>query len=388
MRRTVLALLVLGLAGPGLADDFERVDGPRVEALAKGSGPALERLSVADLGRLPALLSGSRSALLVVVTDQGNFCRLLVAAGLRKPVGGAGSALPVIALERFETFEAGNLGHRLAVGRDLLLFDGFQVDLDSGQVVPEGQGGDLAAKGEAGQPAAFGVGPLTGAKLFAPSSLPEAVASGVGPKPSSGRVVAPGDFNGRYRLLANGQWSGALELVVDPKGGVTGRFRSDQTGNAYKVAGQVGPTPTNRILFAVEYPRAAQEFDGLLFVEGKGGIAGTLNFLNRPFGFFAVREGGTLMVEGAEVGPLPAASEDRPGRLVVVVQGDGRYEVGGNGVEDSALAEALKPAAVAEGELVVEAGPAVAFGAVSRVVELARTLGVPSIRLGSLAPSP
>ena len=51
--------------------------------------------------------------------------------------------MPVLVLERFDTFDAGNPASRLARGREVILFSGFEFDLDSGQVVPEGQGGDL-----------------------------------------------------------------------------------------------------------------------------------------------------------------------------------------------------------------------------------------------------
>ena len=46
-------------------------------------------------------------------------------------------------IERFDTFDASDLSARLAGGRTTILFPGFQVDLDTGQVVPDGHGGDL-----------------------------------------------------------------------------------------------------------------------------------------------------------------------------------------------------------------------------------------------------
>ena len=387
MSRLGLAVLLACVGLPALADDFDQLDGPTLELMVKESGAARERLTVGDLGGMPALLRGSRSALIVATTDQGNPCRMLVTPGLRKAPGGKGEPVPVIALERFETFEAGNLGHRLARGKDLLLFDGFRVDLDSGQVVPEGQGGDLLAKGEAGKPAAFGIVPIEGSKLFAPTTLPAKPAEATPGRPSAGRVVKPSDFAGRYRLFANGQWSGALELAVDPKGVVNGRFRSDQTGNSYKVVGQVESSPTNRVRFAVEYPRAAQEFDGHLFVESKGAIAGTVSLLDRPFGFFALREGGTFVPDGEDVG-LPAGPANRPGRVEVTVKGPDAYEVGGQAVNEEGLAEALKPAAAPDGSLLLRVGGAVPFEAVSRIIEAARAAGVVEIRLGPPNPAP
>src|SRR5581483_10957592 len=76
-------------------------------------------------------------------TDLGNYVRLLVSSAFRKAPQGPGKPVPVVDLERFDTFDASNLATKLAHGKDLLLFRGFQIDLDTGQIVPEGQGGDL-----------------------------------------------------------------------------------------------------------------------------------------------------------------------------------------------------------------------------------------------------
>ena len=103
----------------------------------------LARLTVAEIAGLPSVLHDSRAALLVATTDRGNLARMLVSVALRKAPGGGGEPVPVLVLERFDTFEAGRMANRLARGRDLILFDGFRFDLDGGQVVPEGQGGDL-----------------------------------------------------------------------------------------------------------------------------------------------------------------------------------------------------------------------------------------------------
>src|SRR4029077_16521256 len=126
-------------------------------------------------------------------------------------------------------------------------------------------------------------------------------------------------FNGRYRLFANGQWSGMLTLQVAGDRTVTGRFRSDLNGTAYPVEGQVAADVPQKITFTVKYPRTKQEFEGLLWTEGKGAMAGTLTMLGRGFGFFAVREGGQFGTEGEDVAPL-AAGEARPHRRAVTVK--------------------------------------------------------------------
>jgi hypothetical protein len=304
----VLALLSFGpLAFAVRADEFDRLDGPALAAIPEqGKVPPQERLSLAEIGQMPSVLRGTRSALIVVKTGQGNLARLLVSPALRKPVGGQGELIPVVVLDRFATFEAGKATTRLARGQDLILFDGFAVDLDIGQIVPEGQGGDLRflAEGEGGPRLVT----LGGAKLFAPSTSPLPPAeNSAGPSP--GRAVVPTDFNGKYRLFANGQWSGTLELKVGAKGVVSGQFRSDLNGTIYPVSGQVATDVPQRVRFTVKFPRTQQDFEGYLWTEGKGAMAGTLTMLGRPFGFFALREGGRFAPEGVDTGPLTSPSE-------------------------------------------------------------------------------
>src|SRR6185437_11773672 len=100
-------------------------------------------LTVSDIGAMPPLLRDTRSALVLASTDRGNPVRLLLVPELRKPREGKGEPIPVVVLERLDSFDASEPSTRLASRRDVVVFDGFQVDLDTGQVVPEGQGGDV-----------------------------------------------------------------------------------------------------------------------------------------------------------------------------------------------------------------------------------------------------
>src|SRR5207253_60675 len=116
-----------------------------------------------------------------------------------------------------------------------------------------------------------------------------------------GRAVLPRDFAGRYHLFANGQWSGRLDLTVDEGGVVSGRFRSDLNGTSYPVSGQVAADVPQKIAFAITFPRSRQEYEGLLWTEGKAAMAGTLTMLDRAYGFFALREGGRFGPEGEDI---------------------------------------------------------------------------------------
>ncbi len=285
-------ITALGGAALANADQFESLDGPTLIRTLKG--PVVtprQSLGVGDIGAMPRRLRDSRSALVLVRTGAGNPARLLLTPELRKPPPGEGEPTAVLVVERLDTFDAGDPAQRLASRRDVVLFDGLPVDLDSGQVVPPGPkfGGDLVFRTGDGDPR---LEPVGGCQLVHLESSPAARRSRRAPRPSPGRAILAGDFAGRFRLFANGQWSGTLDLKVEAKGVVAGQFRSDLHGTAYAVTGQVVAAEPRQVRFAVALPRARQEFDGYLFGEGKGAMAGTVTLLDRTFGFFAIRDGG------------------------------------------------------------------------------------------------
>ncbi len=275
----------------GRAGEFDRLEGAQLAAIAKGTDVIRhQRITMRALDQLPTAFKDTRAPFLIVKTSQKNLARLLVSPALRKPPGGEGPPIPVFVLERFDTFEPGRAGSRLAKGAGLLLFDGFQVDLDSGQVVPDGQGGDLIFKnGGKDGPWIEAVG---SAEIYSPKSplTPDKAAAG----PSPGRAVLPGDFSGRYRLYADGRWSGLLELEVAADRQVSGRFRSEANGTTYPVTGEVQLDPTNKVLFKVKFPRSEQDYDGFLWTEGKSAISGTFAMGEKTFGFTALREGSKM----------------------------------------------------------------------------------------------
>jgi hypothetical protein len=339
-------------------------------------------LTARAIDALPNVLRDSRSALLIATTDQGNLAGLLVAAALRRAPGSAAAPVPVLVVERFETFDAGNLASRLARGKDLVLFDGFQVDLDSGLVVPEEQGGDLQfrAGGEDG-PRLVALGK---ARLYtlARSPLPDA-GTAAAAQPALGRVVRPGDFAGRYRLFANGQWSGTLDLKVDDAGGVSGRFRSDSSGAAYPLSGQVAPNVPHKVSFRIKFPRTQQDYEGFLWTEGKGAMAGTLTMLDRAYGFFAVRDGGRIVSEGEDVGPLTGdLAAGAPGRRTVVAR-KGQYTLDGQPRTDQELTDLLRQAVAAEPAtwVLLRVSDDEPFAAIERAFEVIGAAGVRTIRL-------
>ena len=384
----VLVLVALGPSGPfelarAWGDEFERIEGDALAGVPR-SKEATPRgqLTVGEIDALPNVLRESRSALLVATTDLGNLTRMLVSPALRRAPASTKDPVPVLLIERFDTFDAGNLATRLARGKELILFDGFQVDLDSGQVVPEEQGGDLQFRaGGEGGPRLRVVG---SAKLYTVAKAPLLESAAVA-RPSIGRTVLPGDFAGRYRLFANGQWSGTLDLKVTDGGGVSGRFRSDLNGAAYPVSGQVAPDVPHKIAFAIKFPRTLQDYEGFLWAEGKGAMAGTLSMLDHLYGFFAIREGGRIAPEGEDVGPLTRDREaSMPGRRTVVVR-KGQYTLDGQPRTDQELTDALKRALAAEPAtwVLLQVAADEPYAAIQRAFEAIGTAGVRTIRLAA-----
>jgi len=283
-----LCLTLIHAATRCSAGDFDRIEGELLATIAKSTGvERLRVLSLKELDRLPSALKDTRATFLIIKTGAGNYTRMLVSQALRKAESDDAPAVPVLVLERFDTFEPGKSGSRLARGAGLLLFDGFQLDLDSGQVVPKAQGGDVAFASEGPMgPRLEALGKAEIITLKEPVKI-DTNKSG----PSPGKTVIPTDFAGRYQLHADGRWSGLLELEVAADRQITGRFRSEANGTTYPVTGQVGIDPPHKATFFVKFPRTEQEYEAFLSTEGKQSLAGTFVMNDRRFGFYASREG-------------------------------------------------------------------------------------------------
>ena len=274
-------------SSPAYSGEFDRIEGEGLARIARGERVKHRRsLTLKEMDGLPVIFKETRSSFIVIKTGAGNVVKLLVSQALRKAEVEDSPPVPVLVLERFETFEPGKAGSRLARGAGVLLFEGFQIDLDSAQIVPNGQGGDLTflIAGEGGaRLEARGKGEIL--TLEAPLTMAPALAG-----PSPGKAVLPADFGGRYHLQADGRWSGILELEVADRQ-ITGRFRSEANGTSYPVTGEVDLDPANKANFTVKFPRSEQEYEGFLWTEGKNAISGTFLMSGRVFGFVAIREG-------------------------------------------------------------------------------------------------
>jgi hypothetical protein len=286
--RTVLSIAVVATTARAEMGEFDRLEGEALARIVRSETVTrLMSLSFQDLDALPAVLTDVRAPLLVVKTGEGHYTRIIATAGLRKAPGEARAPLAVFVLERFDTFESGASGSRLARGAGVVLFDGFQIDLDSGLIVPAGQGGDLECV--KGGKNGLILRPLASSLLFCVTKPLSQTGAAKGPSP--GKAIVAADFAGRYTLFADGRWTGRLEIDVADDRSITGRFRSEPNGNSYPVTGDVATDPPHKAEFIIKFPRSQQNYEAYLWTEGKNVLAGTFVMQERRLGFFAVREG-------------------------------------------------------------------------------------------------
>ncbi|WP_165230525.1 ExbD/TolR family protein [Aquisphaera insulae] len=393
-RNACLGLLaaIVGLPLPAaIGDEFDRLDGGVLTTLLRDTKTRTTRsLGFRDMEALPAILRDSRSPLIVVKTDEGNPARLLIAPGFHKRKDAKGGLVPVLVIERFETFEGGG-GARVARGRDLTLFPGFRLDLDSGRIVPEGLGGDLlfTARGEDDGSLA----PIEPALLAIPESRPGPPATAAA-GPSAGKVVVPSDFAGKYRLVADGQWSGELTLQVEPAGAVSGSFLSDGTGSESPVSGKVEADGRPVVSFSIQFPRARQDFTGRLWSDGKNVLAGLFTMGHHESSFVAVREGANApsdlhleLAPGVAVeGSPPQAEAKNHTWIRVAIEADSdRYRVRTDptGKTAAELSDLLKQAVSREPgcRVVLAVPPSTPYSRVLAATEAIRAAGIASIRI-------
>ncbi len=295
--REVLAFLASAALGTAvLADDFEALTLAVLKETRAPKAVATPALTLAQLAAAPKPLGEApQSALLVVKTDAGNWCKLRVRLGGRKDAKGA--AVPAVLLERFATFSADPKQGALADRKDVLLFPGFGIDLDSGQIVPENLGADLrfaaavgkapdgpAEKAMAGMPGPAGAGLAAGTLSSANGATLMLVQAPL--LPPAAAAVQEG-YAGTFLLDAAGRWKGTLTLKTGAPGKLIGTFRSADTQAEHAVEGEL-KRPGKRALLHVRFPRADLELEGHLWPSGER-FAGTARLQDQEFGFVATR---------------------------------------------------------------------------------------------------
>jgi hypothetical protein len=281
----VLVMLVGGQAqGLRAADAFDLYTNPVLAEALKGDAVKEHKaLSPDDLVDHDRVLKGVSGAFLIVKTNQGRNCKLLVQAARQKIDDE--KSIPMLLVDRYVTYKEGDERTVLVQGKNLALFAGFRLNLDLGQIVPEELGGDirLVAEGEK-----VTIQPIGQARLFLLTKAVEDLKPPTGTRVVVGEAFEPSYFNGTYQLHDDGRRSGKLTLQVQPDNTVTGDYFSDRDGRKYPVTGKLG-SPLHSIQFDVKFPQTVQKFQGWLFTGDARVIAGSATMAGREAGFYAVR---------------------------------------------------------------------------------------------------
>lgn len=279
-------LLVFGL-GVAHADHFDDQLADAVRAVA--DAPAVKQVSELTLDQLRALprpLQELDAGFAVVKTDQGNWCKLLLRYARRKKAGSE-DTIDLVLLDRLVTYPQDTRQAVVAERKETLLFPGFAIDLDLGQVVPAGTGEDLVFVAGEGDEKPGRLEVANGAELWLVGRAFNKPSAGPRRRVGTG-AIQPEDYAGKYEVSGDGRWNGSLTLAVDEDGKVSGSYTSEQTGRTYNVRGRVG-TPTNRIDFEVILPMTVQEYEGYLWTQDRNRMTGVTRMEGLPFGFEAKR---------------------------------------------------------------------------------------------------
>ncbi len=303
MRGLLVILTLLSfVSAADAADVFER---HRSEALRKvvETAPELDSLSLEQAIMLKSLSPTITSPCVVVRTNDGNLAKAQLAWGFRK--GPGGEAIPVLLIERYVTYRSDREDVAAAAGQDIMLFAGFALNLDIGQIVPEGQGGDITLT-----PKSI-LKPLDSARLYGldGSQLAEEVDDPAG-DPRDHEGVLPRDFAGKWTVSVDGRWRGEWDLKVVDRGRIQGKYVSEDSRSSYDLTGRIAALPHN-LKLDLHLDNATQSFDAFLWTKDKSTMAGTTILSGRKFGFHAVRqtaeEGATGAVSGPDT-PSPASN--------------------------------------------------------------------------------
>jgi hypothetical protein len=279
------AFTLFGLAVPlRAADAFDYYLNPILsKALENDAVKEVKQAPVKLLRENDRILPGVPGALLIVKTNEGRNCKLLVQPASQRAPGD--KFVPMLLIDRYVTFKEGEERAVVASGKSVSLFGGFRLNLDLGQIVPEELGGDLRYVVDGDK---IYVEPLGKAKLYVVTKhLPESTPA----KPEKFVIAEPFEpkyFNGSYKLYDDGRRSGRVTLKVEEDGTVTGAYYSDKDGKKYDVRGKVG-TPKHSIQFTVQFPNAEQLFQGCLFTGDGKALTGTSRMAEREAGFYALR---------------------------------------------------------------------------------------------------
>jgi hypothetical protein len=277
------AHLLFGLQQPASNHAFDGYSNDVLTMLLKTDGVRqVKELTPELLIDHQRVLQNIKASFVVVKTNEGRYSRLLVQAAGQK-VGD--KTLPILLVERFVTYKAGEERTVVAEGKEVRLFQDFQFSLDLGQVVPASVGGDIRL---IVMPDKTYAEPIGKAELYLVTKPLAQTATQKADQFVAGATFEPKSFNGTYQLYDDGRRSGKLMLKLGTDRTVEGWFYSDKDGAKYEVTGKVGE-PNHAIKFSVRLPKVAQEFQGWMFTGDGRAICGVSRMQEREAGFYALR---------------------------------------------------------------------------------------------------
>lgn len=268
--------LSLGWIAPASAADlFDRQSAADLSHAADRAEMLVE-LSQANAAKLPKLGGGVTAPCVVVKSNEGCWCKLMLAWGLRKA---RPEPVPVVMIERFVAYRVDRPELTTANGKDVMLFAGYEFDLDIGQITPGGLGGDIRISKDGS------LEPVGDAKLF-PLTVP--TPEPTAPRARSNGDVGPRDFAGDWIVAIDGRWNGEWELHVQESGRTSGRFLVTESKNEYEILGQPG-SQSHHMKFEVVLANAVVAVDAYLWTNDASQMSGTATMAGRKFGFHARR---------------------------------------------------------------------------------------------------
>lgn len=286
MRR--FSLLCLVFVSPLLrAEQFDYYTFPVLtKAVTDGSLKEVKEITSEQLGELTGVLPDSSSAVLVVVTNDKRYSRLLVQPARQKI--GTDKFASILLIDKYVTFRGTTERAVLAQGSNIQVYPSLRLSLDIGQVVPEAIGGDLHVIPNEKDANLFTVKPIKDAKIYVLAKPIAGVVPKKAPKFVAGEVFETRFFAGKYKLSDDGRRTGELRLEINESGEISGMFVSDRDGREYEVTGKAG-TPKHQVSFTIKFPATTQTFTGYMFTGNGKGIAGTTKLVERESAFYAER---------------------------------------------------------------------------------------------------
>jgi hypothetical protein len=285
MRWTLLLVLCFGPTAFGEQFDYY-TNAVLLKGIADPAFKEVKQVTADEVAELTSVLSDSSSAMLVVVTNDRRFCKLLAQPARQKLPGD--KQVNLLLVDKFVTFRGTTERATQATGGNVYLFPGLRMSLDLGQVVPEAIGGDLQVVPDPKNANSYVLKPIGEAKLYVLAKPLAGVVPKKAPKLVPGEAFEARFVAGRYKLQDDGRRSGELKLEVAENGEISGTFVSDKDGREYDVAGKIG-SPKHALSFSIKFPATQQTFTGFIFTGNGKVIAGTSKMQDREAAFSAER---------------------------------------------------------------------------------------------------